>query len=216
MIRLRFTKTEDLSQEHFNFLLAQLPDNVQEKVMRYRFEKDRKMALVSRALLMAELTDKSSFNWSNMKLGSKGKPYLHGAEYFNWSHSENMVVVGFSDSPIGVDVEKQKKMDWESLLSYFHEQEQNYIKQANNPLQKYYEVWTRKEAYLKGVGSGLTDEMNTIDCSKSSVGNKLVWNICTHQIPTDYVVSFCTLAPMKNAEILEIPIENLIKNLTPN
>lgn len=82
-----------------------------------------------------------------------GKPYLKGFPnfQFNISHSEDLCAVAFSNKPIGVDVEKHRKVNLEIAKRYFNQEEKNFV---TDTLSFFY-VWTRKEAYLKMTGEGL-------------------------------------------------------------
>jgi len=213
MIQLRYTKTNNLTHDQFQYLLMKLPEEMQSKVLRFRFEKDRNMSLISRILFMTELSSKFDFNWSDLKYSTTGKPYLDKAVFFNWSHSENVVAIGFSLSPIGVDIEKEKNIDWKSLIDYLHVKEQKAIINSLNPLKKFYEIWTRKEAYLKSIGSGLSNNMENMNCLPDELGSALVWSIGTTKVLNDYSLSHCTLAPITDVNLKEIHINELISAL---
>ena len=81
----------------------------------------------------------------------------HKKLYYNISHSGEIAVCGFSDVPIGVDIELITDRNNESLIKRFSRSEQDYIlndeeRVAENLLR----VWTLKESYLKCIGIGLS------------------------------------------------------------
>ena len=95
-----------------------------------------------------------------------GKPELDppwkdcGLE-FNLSHSHELAVYAFTrGSPIGVDVEWIRPMpNAEALLErFFSPEEVQQWRQmpAERQLRAFFQGWTRKEAWLKAVGSGLS------------------------------------------------------------
>ncbi len=94
--------------------------------------------------------------------GEKGKPYLKDYPDFNFniSHSENILAVAFSNSPVGVDVEKIRDANLKIAQRYFSEQEK---KLAHNNDGFFY-VWTRKEACIKQNGKGLSVPLSSF-CS---------------------------------------------------
>ncbi len=97
---------------------------------------------------------------------SHGKPDLgppwnaHGVK-FNVSHSHGLAVYAFTrDNEIGVDVERVRPMpNAEELVKRFFSPEE--IQQwqqmpAKRQLRAFFQGWTRKEAWLKAMGSGLS------------------------------------------------------------
>ena len=86
-----------------------------------------------------------------------GKPYIDGANiHFSISHTDGLCAVVLSDTEVGIDCEK---IDSGFLgrvekfsKRYFTRSEQNEIESSENKLQKFFEIWTRKEAYIKKFG----------------------------------------------------------------
>lgn len=80
-----------------------------------------------------------------------GKPVCDDF-YFNISHSQGVVVFAKSDdSPVGVDIEVIRPVD--DLLKQYVCNEEEY-KYATD-YEKFYEIWTAKEAIVKCNGEGL-------------------------------------------------------------
>lgn len=97
-----------------------------------------------------------------IRTGEAGKPCLPAPAplEFNVSHSGELALVTISHRPVGVDIEAMDPcLDWALLATaYCHPREQAYIA-GDGPagtLDRFYRIWTRKEAYLKGIGTGLT------------------------------------------------------------
>ena len=86
-----------------------------------------------------------------------GKPYIGGSDiHFSISHTDGLCAVAVSDTSIGIDCEKidasyENKIDNFSKR-YFLTNEQNEIEKSENKLTKFFEIWTRKEAYIKKFG----------------------------------------------------------------
>lgn len=108
-------------------------------------------------------------NQLQFRLGVNHKPYLTtDGLFFNISHAGNMVMICFGNKEVGIDVENIKPLQIEFITSrYFSECEQQIIKNASNPLFDFYRLWTRKEAFLKANGMGISTELQTIEvCSE--------------------------------------------------
>ncbi|MDD3001070.1 MAG: 4'-phosphopantetheinyl transferase superfamily protein [Candidatus Riflebacteria bacterium] len=96
-----------------------------------------------------------------------GKPHLGGAHAskleFNLTHTEAKLLIAVAKEPVGVDMESlQRKIDYELILRrYFTESERHdFIESVQSVNADKREVfikgWTRKEAILKAVGTGLS------------------------------------------------------------
>lgn len=81
-----------------------------------------------------------------------GKPFFldHPEWHFSLSHSGDLAVCAFDDSPIGVDIEQIRPIDTKRLAA-------RYLG-TREPLtpEEFFSLWTRKESYLKAVGIGLS------------------------------------------------------------
>lgn len=92
-----------------------------------------------------------------------GKPRLAGGELeFNVSHSGDLAVVGIAHMPVGIDIERVEDIEAEELadvavfvLSERERQELARLPEGDRLL-AYYRTWTRKEAYVKATGEGIT------------------------------------------------------------
>ncbi|MFJ5778929.1 4'-phosphopantetheinyl transferase family protein [Streptomyces sp. NPDC093094] len=88
-----------------------------------------------------------------------GRPALRGqGPHFSLSHAGDLVLLGFADTPVGVDVEALLEPGLESdLRRALHPAESDELSRL--PLRArpaaLGRCWVRKEAYLKGIGIGL-------------------------------------------------------------
>lgn len=73
------------------------------------------------------------------------KPRFDSDEvFFNLSHSHGVVMLGISHTPIGVDIEKIRDIDYKNF---------DFINAAD--AEEFFEKWTERESYLKFTGEGL-------------------------------------------------------------
>jgi len=103
-----------------------------------------------------------------------GKPFLvdagPGRLEFNLSHSASLVTVALAlQRPIGVDVERIRPLPDLLLVAedHFAPPERALLAEASPPdrLRAFFTCWTRKEAYIKALGTGLSAPLNTFDAS---------------------------------------------------
>lgn len=90
------------------------------------------------------------------------KPYLKNNSYFfNLSHSNNVTVCALSDKEIGIDIEAIT-MKEKIIKKICNENELKQIKNADD----FTKIWTKKEAYVKYVGIGLSYGLENVDTTK--------------------------------------------------
>ncbi|MGH9867320.1 MAG: 4'-phosphopantetheinyl transferase family protein [Candidatus Polarisedimenticolia bacterium] len=152
---------------------ALLSDDERDRMARYRFEPHRRRFALRRGamrVILAGYLDadprKLSFRYTD-----RGKPELagHGGSLrFNLSDSEDLAILGIADGRrIGVDVERLTEvpeMD-DIARNHFSEHElQQYAGAAPASRTRcFYNAWTRKEAWLKARGDGLSAELSGFD-----------------------------------------------------
>ena len=125
-----------------------------------------------------------------------GKPYLrdYSDVHFNISHTKNNLICGIFDRPIGVDIENIIPVRKPLVEKYFSVREQDYIFcQIERQSERFIEIWTKKEAYIKWVGKGFEipfDSFCTVDDMR----------IKTNSVE-DYIYSICTEIIIDDSEI---------------
>ncbi|MEU8551559.1 4'-phosphopantetheinyl transferase superfamily protein [Streptomyces roseoverticillatus] len=93
--------------------------------------------------------------------GPHGRPAAAGAPlHFNLSHAGDLAFFAFADTPVGADVEQlQPAGVVEDVARVLHPDETAELAAlpaARRP-EAFARCWTRKEAYLKGTGTGLSE-----------------------------------------------------------
>lgn len=112
--------------------------------------------------------------------GPHGRPVLErpaGGPEFSLSHGGGLVLVAVAPGRVGVDVEPVKDTPPEpSLVERLHPAERAVVRAAPEGLRSaaFTRLWTRKEAYLKGLGVGLGRALDADDVSTAVPGWHLV------------------------------------------
>lgn len=110
-----------------------------------------------------------------LRAGSR-KPMLAAPDessrslHFNLSHSDRIAVLAINDStPVGIDVEKiDPNIDCDAVAKdVFSVEERASLAAlpARSRLAAFVSTWTRKEAFLKGLGEGLTRQLDQFTVS---------------------------------------------------
>lgn len=108
---------------------------------------------------------KTAFKVKRTKLG---KPYVDINDlYIGVTHTDTTVVVGIDSVPFGIDCEclsRQVKNHTKIAERYFSRKEQDYVNCDNvshaERLKRFLEIWVKKEAYVKYLGTGIKDLKN--------------------------------------------------------
>lgn len=107
-----------LSEGEEKRLLALIPAARRERLLRVKDPARRREPLC--AYLLLRLALRETYGWEELpeiSLSAQGKPDFpdHPAVYFNLSHTGGAVLVGISDQPVGVDIERVRPVAPASL-----------------------------------------------------------------------------------------------------
>ena len=150
---------------------ASLRPDEEEVAARVRFEKDARHWRACRAALRQILGEALGIAPVELALvnGEFGKPALeapHHRLHFNLSHCEDLALVALSlDGPVGVDIEPAGRAA--SLLgceaTFCHADEIAELPgEEGRRAAALLEIWTRKEALLKALGTGMSLAPETV------------------------------------------------------
>ena len=139
------------------------PDE-REKAAQYHFDKDRNQYTAARAILRQLIgryermqPEKVQFTYNTY-----GKPGLNGASLrFNASHSGGLALLAFArNRNVGVDLERiRPDLAAKEIASQFFSPEEIAELRARTgeaQANAFFACWTRKEAFIKAHGSGLS------------------------------------------------------------
>ncbi|KAI8344411.1 4'-phosphopantetheinyl transferase superfamily, partial [Chlamydoabsidia padenii] len=159
--------------DQFDEALQRLPPIEHAAVLRYKFEKDRRLALGGRLLRRYYYSKTLKVPWQNIEfyLQPDGKPALADPLQktdFNISHDGNWVIFGATEETgmlIGVDVVDVNHDTYgpvNDFISSYNDQLMDKerqllgsIKNEHHRLTTFYQIWGLKESYIKAIGKGL-------------------------------------------------------------
>lgn len=209
---LYYVEINDMLDEiSFKKLLSFVCDEKQEKIKRFHFDIDKKLSLYSELLVRTIICQ--TLNIPNTEIifdrNKYGKPYLRGYHdfHFNLSHTRDAIAVAVSNGPVGVDIEKFRDANIEIAKRFFTDGEASFItRNIIDTDKRFYEIWTKKEAYIKFIGKGLSIPLNSFDV----LDNNISINIHTFE-KDDYIISVCNEYLRTQYDIIELS-ENEIPN----
>jgi 4'-phosphopantetheinyl transferase len=132
-----------------------------------------------------------------------GKPILPAPcpLAFNVSHSGDLACVALGEAAsIGIDIERRRQ-DFDPMALGFHvltARELRDLELAEDRFFAFFEAWVRKEAMLKGIGTGLLKDPREIEISHGADGPRIThaanggpdptqgWQLRSIALPDDY------------------------------
>lgn len=174
-------------------LLPYVSEERHARLLRYVHPADRKLSLYAALLTRMILLTHTSLTWKDLQFYHEDnhKPFLltNPTIDFSFSHTRNAVLCCVSpDATVGVDVESCKKAPYEIMDTVFHPEEIAYISAATakEKQERFFKVWTQKEAYTKRNGTGLVCNLTAINTLTPSVAKSLYsWKA------NQYICSIC-------------------------
>ncbi len=182
---------------------------------RYRFARDRRRYLLTRALartVLSRYLPVAPADWA-FEPGPRGRPAISAPRVepglqFNISHSADLVMMGVTaGGALGIDVESidAREADVEGLDRYFAPQESAALL-ALPPAarrQRFLQLWTLKESYIKARGLGLAIALDAFRFELSAEGGLLLhmrpqlgdspacWQLWQLDLRAGYVAAVC-------------------------
>lgn len=161
----------DLGAEAVDRLGRLLSDDEQERAARFRFRRDAMRFVVSRAALRTILGRYLGVEPSvvGFSYGPHGKPELavpfeRTGLQFNVSHSESLALYAVTgQGRVGVDIERLRPLrHLDEIAERIFSPEERRALRRLPPIEQpegFWNCWTRKEAYVKAIGTGLADPL---------------------------------------------------------
>lgn len=149
MIELWAARLErPLTERETAAMLRLLPEGRRERLLRIRQPEKRREPLCAYLILCHALWEQ--YRWRELpeiRLSSFGKPYFpeHPDIHFNLSHTTGAVLVGLSDQPVGVDIERIRPVSQRAMRRL-----------ADVGTERaFFQSWVRREARTKRSGTGV-------------------------------------------------------------
>ena len=191
-----FAKTEDLSPE-YSILKNLINSEDKLKAEKLLFVEDRDTYLICHTLLRLVLSRKLKMDPNDIPIvyDKNNKPWLEGNSlFFNISHTRGAFVFAISQSSrVGVDLEKtDRSIDFDSIIKrFFCRRECEFILESpGDSINRFFLLWTRKEALLKAFGTGIVTNHLKIEVfgQKNILDRKMFDNVVDESLFSDYFI----------------------------
>lgn len=197
MIRVVCADISAADERIYRSLYEKASSRRKQRADRYLRQEDKLRCVTAEALMKAMLgadddqTVQSSF----------GKPYLKDREgvYYNLSHSGRYVVLAWGGREVGVDVQRHDPaIRMEDIGARFFAPDERLYVQQNS--ERFYEIWTKKESFLKYTGRGLGAGLTSFSALKPEPKIRYFYRM----LDENYSLSLCTEDHECEIELLDM------------
>lgn len=167
----------DAPASHVRYLKTLLSEDEQQRSENYYFDDDRRRFIAARGMLRTIISRYIELTPRHIRFtyGPHGKPALVNVQNrpgltFNVSHSDELALYAITcNSSVGIDVERiRDDLELVQLARQFFSPREYAILRSLPSTMKpavFFNCWTRKEAFVKAIGEGLTYPLDTFDVS---------------------------------------------------
>ena len=188
---MRVFLSEDIWDFDLDAALAEISEQRREQAVKFKFELGQRLCVLAYRLLKQGLSEVYGMKENPLfEYNEHGKPSIvgHPEICFNLSHCKEAVICAISDQPIGVDVESVRSFN-ESLVRYtMNEDEIRQIESAEDRAVAFIRLWTMKEAALKLIGTGISNDVKQVLCQERLIFETFI------DSQRRYIYSICQFA----------------------
>lgn len=173
-----------------------------QRAQRFRRAADRQASIAARGALRILLAGYSGIPAAALEFGysATGKPHAADAGVaFNVSHSGDWVVLAFGrNRQVGVDIEKiRRDVEVQAIAGrYFSVEEQSALGAAPDAYAAFFQLWAKKEAYVKASGSTLFRELGRCSVPVAD-GERDGWHFRRLEAGSGYAAAVATDRPLE-------------------
>jgi len=195
---------------------ARLSDAERHRARRFAFGRDARRFIVARARLRELLAARLGVGAESIEFeyGAHGKPVLSrrfaGSDlHFNVSHCDDVAAYAFScGHTIGIDLEAVRVIsDADDIAARYFSRRENTTYRTLNPRDRplgFFNCWTRKEAFVKALGDGLSIPLDRFDVTlapgepakvlrvENTPGDSSGWRLDSFCPAAGYVAAFAS------------------------
>lgn len=165
MEKMRVIVSEEIWDFDLDAALGEISEQRRQQALKFRHEQGRRTSVLAYLLLKQALREGYGITANPLfEYGEHGKPAIigHPEIHFSLSHCRDAVACAVGSRPVGIDVESIREYK-EPLARYtMNDDELRQIVAAPRPDVAFIRLWTMKEAALKQIGTGISNELKTV------------------------------------------------------
>lgn len=188
----------------FQELEQLIPRERRDKNQRYYKKEDRCRGLGAGLLLeyglrrrgLTLLEDVRGKRRAALELGQQGKPGLRNVTglHFNLSHAGDYAAAVFSETAVGIDIERIGEAKLDLARRFFTGEECEFLESLtgrDTADREFIRIWTRKESYIKAVGRGMSLPLDSFSVLEQKVYGEQTYHLYSWDAPDGYFLSVC-------------------------
>ncbi len=199
MKKYLYSNVNDYSKKEISNFYNHIYQAKKERISKYLNKEKYKSSIIGEILLY-KLLKKENIKYEKQQftINEYEKPYINNKQlFFNISHSHDYVITIISNKEIGIDIEKIRKTNLNTIDIFATQKEKEYILSSENDIYKrLFQIYTLKEAYFKMLGKDLSrikeveftidnNNNNNITCSDKKI------NAYSSDRIDNYIFSIC-------------------------
>lgn len=201
----------------YNYFLNKIPLVYQEEIAKFRKWEDRQHRVLGKMLLIKglEMLGLTPYSLDQLQFTKLKRPYFNSSNIdFNISHSGKYVLCAISTmAKIGVDVEEIKDIPIVDFTNEFSPEEMKSFLNSGDSLNSFYSLWTKKEAFLKAIGTGLYVPLNKVHVIDKKVNwEEKEWFLTELDLDKNYCANVCANIFKSAVKIHEISLREFNSN----
>lgn len=210
-MELYFIEMEnDSLPKEYDTLLDKVSPKKREQVERYRFPMDKKLSLYGELLIRCIACRRLDLHNQELEFSKTelGKPYLEGnyAFEYNLSHTKGALAAAVSKKPLGIDIEKKASVKQNIAKRFYCQEEVDYIfSEAGMENLRFFEIWTKKEAYIKWKGKGLRIPLSSFSVLEPDEG------VFETMEQGEYLISLCSEGSIRIPDFVKMKELDFLK-----
>ena len=194
-----------LDESSFEKLLKEVKEYRRNKISKLALKESKYLSL-GIELLLKKACEDFGIDYLNEEIvfSEHGKPaFKNSTLEFNSAHSGKYALLIISDVTCGCDIELVRDYKEKVAERFFAEGEKKYLEIAPNKEELFYRLWTLKESYVKCIGKGLAQPINSFELVADD-NNIIIKGLDSYQFfefeHDGYRISFCLNIKSKEKE----------------
>lgn len=183
MIKIYSAKISDFTQADYTAMYSLLDCALKQKIDTKKQPRDKMRSLCAYILFYRGAYELYGKTAPVVSFNENGKPLCDFC-HFSISHSEDCVVCAFGNEDMGIDIQKIKEIKKRDTYPLFNSAENEYVNSDSKLVsQRYTEIFTKKEAAIKMLGStlakgGLIDTFSTDFKFETQISDGFITTLC--------------------------------------